>query len=146
MRTGPVKVVIMTEREQSAELSDLVRTQRAALGLSLRAVQDRTIDPATGWPAVKYGWIRRLEQNLPGLIVPGEFELRALAAALELPYALLGDAASAQFFGIDRVYDKDRKRRALVRRVDRMSPEQLEQLRQLMDVVMPLHDESPGEA
>lgn len=124
-----------------AELSELVRTRRAELRLSLRALQDRTVDPGTGEPTVKYGRIRKLEQAAPDLTIPDELELRALAVALELPYGLLADGAAAQFYGIDRVYDEDRKRRALVRRVGRMTPEQIAQMWKLMDAVMPPDDQ-----
>lgn len=128
----------------SAELSDLVKARREELGLSLRKVEERTQPSDGSPPAVKYKWIWRLERQDPDIAVPREPELRALAAALELPYSMIADAAASQFFGVQRVYDKDRRRRALVRQVDRMTPEQIAQMWKLMDVVMPPDDQKPS--
>lgn len=128
----------MAEHDAPArtDLSDLVRARRQELRLSLRAVQDRTVDPDTGDPLIKYSWIDRLEKGQP-VIPPQYLQLRALAAALELPIGRIQDAAGAQFFGIDVVWSESSDARALVRRADRMSPEQLEQLRRLIDAIAP---------
>lgn len=128
----------MAEHDAPArtDLSDLVRARRRELRLSLRAVQDRTADPDTGEPLLKYSWIDRLEKGQP-VIPPQYLQLRALAAALETPLGRIQDAAGAQFFGIDSVWSESREARALVRRADRMTPEQLEQLMRLLDTLAP---------
>ncbi|MFD5975517.1 XRE family transcriptional regulator [Streptomyces bacillaris] len=129
---------LMAEHDAPArtDLSDLVRARRQELRLSLRAVQDRTVDPDTGEPLLKYSWIDRLEKSQP--VIPPQYpQLRALAAALELSLGQVQDAAGAQFFGIDTVWSESHEARALVRRADRLTPEQLEQLRRLIDAIAP---------
>ncbi|MFF5891219.1 XRE family transcriptional regulator [Streptomyces globisporus] len=128
----------MAEHDAPArtDLSDLVRARRQELRLSLRAVQDRTVEPDTGDPLLKYSWIDRLEKGQP--VIPPQYpQLKALAAALELSLGQVQDAAGAQFFGIDTVWSESHEARALVRRADRMTPEQLEQLRRLIDAIAP---------
>lgn len=128
----------MAEHDAPArtDLSDLVRARRQELRLSLRALQDRTLDPDTGEPLLKYSWIDRLEKGQP-VIPPQYLQLRALADALELSLGRVQDAAGAQFFGIDTVWSESHEARALVRRADRMTPEQLEQLMRLLDSLAP---------
>ncbi|MFF2964301.1 XRE family transcriptional regulator [Streptomyces sp. NPDC057963] len=129
---------LMAEHDAPArtDLSDLVRARRQELRLSLRAVQDRTVDPASGEPLLKYSWIDRLEKGQP--VIPPQYpQLRALATALQLPLAKIQDAAGAQFFGIDTVWAESHEARALVRRADRMTPEQLRQLMRLIDTLSP---------
>lgn len=128
----------MAEHDAPArtDLSDLVRARRQELRLSLRAVQDRTATPDTGEPLLKYSWIDRLEKGQP-VIPPQYLQLRALADALELSLGKIQDAAGAQFFGIDTVWSESHEARALVRRADRMTPEQLEQLMRLLDSLAP---------
>ena len=115
-------------------LSDVVSARRKELRLSLRAVQDRTVDSETGQPLVRYGWLDRLEKN--STATPPTFEqLAALAMALEVPLGRLQDAAGAQFFGIDVVWSASREARALVERADKMTPAQREQLARLLDAI-----------
>lgn len=119
------------------DLSDLVRDRRAELRLSLRAVEARgATNPADGKPWIKYSWIDRLEKGEP-VIAPQLPQLEALATALEIPLGRIKDAAGAQFFGIDVVWSESNEARALVRRADRMTPEQLDQLRRLIDTIAP---------
>jgi transcriptional regulator with XRE-family HTH domain len=128
-----------TER---TDLSDLVRKRRAELRLSLRALEQRTADPGTGEPAVKYGWLNNLEKAAPNLTPPRLPVLDALAKALELPLGRLQDAAGAQFFGIDTVWSASGEARALVTRADQLSPEQREQIYRLIDMFAPRSDVS----
>lgn len=119
-----------------ADLSDLLRERRAKLGLSLRGVEARTIDPDTGEPLCKYSWINKLEKLLT-IVPPSYAQLVALAAALELPLGTVQDAAGAQFFGIDTVWNPSGEARALAVQADRMTPEQREQLLRLMETFAP---------
>lgn len=118
------------------DLSDLVRDRRAKLGLSLRGVESRTIDPSTGEPICKYSWINKLEKLL-AVVAPSYPQLVALARALELPLGKVQDAAGAQFFGIDTVWSASGEARALVARADRLTSEQREQLLRLIETFAP---------
>lgn len=118
------------------ELVELIKARRAELRLSLRGLEARTLNPETGKPVIGFKWLHKLENGaLAG--VPGEAELRALAKALELPYGTIADAAASQYFGVQRVYSEDGEVRAMVQRVERMSPEEVSRLRQLMDLAFP---------
>lgn len=117
-------------------LSHLASTRRQELGLSLRQVVERTTDPATGKAAFNHAWLARLEKAADNLLTPQEDVLRALAAALELEYVELADAMAAQFYGVQWVYSEDRKVRTLVTQSDPVSPEQVRDLRELMDRYM----------
>jgi len=114
-------------------LSALLRDRRAELGLSLRDVEERTLGD-DGVPIVKRAWLSNLERAAPGP-PPGEEHLRALSRALELPYSEVGDAAAAQFWGIGRVWHAGA--RALVAQVERMTPQQVERLHQMIDTFLP---------
>lgn len=113
------------------ELSDLVRDRRAELGLSLRGLADRCVDPKDreAGPLWKFGALGRLEKNLP-VIPPQLPELRALAEGLELPLEQIKEAAGSQFFGIDTVWSEDV--RAMVRDYEAMTSEDRERLRLAM--------------
>lgn len=118
------------------DLSRLVRERRAELRLSLRAVAERTTDPTTGDPRVKYGWLNRLEKE-EDVIPPSLPQLRALADALEIPFGRAQDAAGSQFLGIDSVWSTSGEARALVERADRLTSEQRDQLMRLIDSLTP---------
>ncbi|MFH8717292.1 XRE family transcriptional regulator [Streptomyces zaomyceticus] len=118
------------------DLSDLVRDRRAELRLSLRGLEARTVDPATGEPLCKYSWINKLEKVL-AIDAPSFPQLKALATALELPLGKVQDAAGAQFFGIETVWSASGEARALAARADRMTPEQREQLLRLIETFAP---------
>ena len=116
----------MAEQEPTrarTHLSDFVRDRRAELGLSLRGLEARCVDPETGEDGlVKYSWIDRLEKRQP-VIPPQLPELRALAAGLQLPLSVIQDAAGAQFFGIDSLRDQSGEVRAMVAHAEGLSPE-----------------------
>ncbi|MFF7851868.1 XRE family transcriptional regulator [Streptomyces sp. NPDC007910] len=120
--------------EARTDLSDLVRTRRAELRLSLRAVEARTVDPASGEPLCKYSWINKLEKKL-AIVPPAYEQLEALATALELPVSRVQEAAGAQFFRIDTVWSVSGEARALAVQADRMTSEQREQLRRLIETI-----------
>ena len=118
-------------------LSHLASTRRQELGLSLRQVVERTVDPATGKAAFNKDWLSRVEKAADNLFTPQEDVLRALATALELPYVEVAAAMNAQFYGIQWVYSEDRTVRTLVVQSDPVSPDQVRDLRALMDRYMP---------
>jgi transcriptional regulator with XRE-family HTH domain len=119
-----------------ADLSRLVRERRAERRLSLRAAAERTVDPATGEPLVKYGWLNNLEKERD-VTPPSLRQLKALATALDIPFGRLQDAAGSQFLGIDSVWSSSGEARALVERADRLTPEQRDQLMRFIDSFAP---------
>jgi transcriptional regulator with XRE-family HTH domain len=100
-------MTLMAEQETRTDLSDLVRNRRAELGLSLRALAAKTVDPQDpdGNPQWKYGRLRSLERAEPNLDVPTESELRGLAAGLDLAPSVVMEAHSAQFVGVRTHWD-----------------------------------------
>ncbi|MBK3555672.1 helix-turn-helix domain-containing protein [Streptomyces sp. MBT56] len=120
---------------ETTEFADLIRERRAALGLSLSAFEKRSIDPITG-TQVKSGWVYRLETG-ESVIPPRTAQLRALREATGLPLHQLQDAAAAQFFGIERVWAESGEASALVRRTEKLTEDQREQLLRLIDAFAP---------
>jgi transcriptional regulator with XRE-family HTH domain len=117
---------LMAEQQQRSELADLLRERRAALGISLRTLADRSIDPETG-EAAKFGWIGKVENGKP-TDAPTPAQLRGLAVGLELPARALQKAAAAQYLGLAEVWSGDQNAHVLVARIEEMSPEDLAQL------------------
>lgn len=116
-------------------LSDLVRDRRAALNISLKTLEQRAVDPVTR-TGLKHSWLHRLENAEP-VIPPQLPQLRALENGLDVPLPQLQDAAAAQFFGIDSVWSTSGEMRALVERAERLTPEQIMQIRLLIDSLAP---------
>lgn len=122
----------MTEAART-DLSDLVRKRRVdELDLSLRALAERCIDPETGIQEWKYGTLDRLEKY-EAVTPPQLPQLRALAAGLQLPLGQIQDAAGAQYFGIDTLRGDSPTARALVLRVETLSPEDQARVLALLD-------------
>ncbi|WP_263170635.1 helix-turn-helix domain-containing protein [Streptomyces sp. SCSIO ZS0520] len=121
------------------QFADLIRERRAQLGLSLANFAARAVDPETE-TQITSSWLHRLESGKP--ITPPQLpELRALAAAAELDLELLQDAAGQQFHGVEPVWSESGHARAYVRRMERMTDEQREQLMRFLDSVLPPDDE-----
>ncbi|MDI9885879.1 XRE family transcriptional regulator [Streptomyces sp. HNM0645] len=121
-----------TER---TDLADLVRDRMAELGIGLRPLAAASIDPEN--PAGGPLWTRPTLQNFLGdrkrIKAPGPAELRALAAALQLPLRDVQDAAAAQFFGMDALYSPDESVRAMVRNFEALGPEDRQKVIALME-------------
>ncbi|MGW8374292.1 helix-turn-helix transcriptional regulator [Streptomyces sp. ODS28] len=119
--------------DHATELSDLLRERRAELGLSLRELADRCLDPDN--PDEGSLWKRSTLANLEkGDIKPPKLaELRALAAGLDCPLGRLQDAAGSQFFGLASVWGEEDDVRVLVRRYRQMSPEDQRRLQGIVD-------------
>lgn len=123
----------MVEHGARTELSDLVRTRRAELGLSLRALAGRCInpeDPGAG-PVVDHNWIDRLEKGTLREI-PDATRLVGLHVGLQVPLSLVQEAAGSQFWGVDTVWSDDQNVRAFVHDFLGMSPEDQARVRALM--------------
>lgn len=113
-------MALMAEHKQRTDFADLVRRRRAELGISLRELEARAVDPESGEQA-KFGWISKLEQGKP-VTPPSEGLLKALAIGLALPLQTLQEAAAAQFFGlVTEVWSKDHTTRVLVARIGEMN-------------------------
>ncbi|HEY9372863.1 helix-turn-helix transcriptional regulator [Streptomyces sp.] len=81
-----------------SELLELVRSRRKELGLSYQSLAAACVDPSSGTTASS-AWLHRLETSAP-VIPPSVEVLGALAAGLQLPLAMLQEAAAAQFFDL----------------------------------------------
>ncbi|GAA1977124.1 helix-turn-helix domain-containing protein [Kitasatospora viridis] len=125
----------MAEHDTETPFSDLVRTRRAELGLSLRALAERCIDPETGATPITKGWIERLEKGEP-VLTPRLSELRAMAAGLQLPLRRLQDEAAVQFLGMQRQaeWSGDSTVRAVVARMEELTPEERADLAQMAEL------------
>lgn len=121
--------------EQRGPFRDLVRRRRAELNESLDVFAAKAVDPVSG-ERVKRGWIHRLETGLP-VTPPQAKELRALAAACELPLEQLQDEAGRQFHGVDPLIGGSSEAKAYVRKLDRLPADQRERLLRLIDTLVP---------
>jgi hypothetical protein len=123
------------QEPERRQFADLVRRRRAELNEGLDAFAAKAVDPVSG-ARVKRGWIYRLETGEP--VTPPVFEeLRALAAACELPVEALQDAAGSQFHGVDPVVSGSSEARAYVRKLDQLPAAQRDQLLRLIDTLTP---------
>lgn len=126
------------EPERRTQFADLIRSRRAELGEGLNPFAAKAIDPVTG-TRVTRGWIYRLESGDP--VTPPELpELRALAAACELPLEKLQDAAGQQFHGVDPLVSGSSEAKAYVHKLDQLPADQRDRLLRLIDTLVP-----PGE-
>lgn len=118
--------------EQRTDFSDLLRRRRAELGLSLRDMEGRSVNPETGIQA-KFGWLSKVENGKP-VDTPKEDLIKALSIGYRLPEEVLKAAAAAQFLGYDPasesdvVWSGDLSTRIIVAHVEGMSEEDRRQL------------------
>ncbi|MGR3870945.1 helix-turn-helix domain-containing protein [Streptomyces graminifolii] len=121
--------------ERRTQFADLIRNRRKQLGLGLDAFAQGAIDPISG-TRVTRGWIYRLETGEK--VTPPEFEeLRALAAAADLPVEALQDAAGSQFHGRDPLVTGSPVSVAYVRKLDSLPAEQRDRLLAFIDSLVP---------
>lgn len=121
--------------ERRTQFADLIKRRRAELNLGLNKFADRAVDPVTGVKVTR-GWIYRLETGEP--VTPPVFEeIRALAAAADLPVEALQDAAGSQFHGVDPLVSGSSEAKAYVHKLDQLPTEQRERLLQLIDSLLP---------
>ncbi len=120
----------MAEEEQAerTQLSDLVRSRRAELRLSLRGLAAKCIDPVTKEGGlIGHNWVDRLEKGM-SVTPPQVPGLRALAEGLTLAFPVVQEAAGAQFMGITPHYANSGEARALVTYAEGMSEAERRQL------------------
>ncbi|MEI5102589.1 XRE family transcriptional regulator [Streptomyces sp. PmtG] len=124
-------MTLMGEHERT-DFNDLVRERRAELGISLRELEARSLDPETGEQA-RFGWIAKVEKGRPTDAPPPAL-LRALAVGLELPLRVLQEAAAAQFLGMTSyVWSEDRTTRVLAAHIEEMSDAERRQLAEIAE-------------
>lgn len=121
--------------ERRTQFADLIRKRRAELNESLATFAEKAVDPVSG-VRVKRGVIYRLESGEP-VTPPGVEELRAWAAACELPLEALQDAAGQQFHGVDPLRSGSAEATAYVRKLDRVPADQRANLMRLIDSLVP---------
>lgn len=122
------------ETAQRTDLADLVRLRLEELQLSYRRAAELTLDPegAEAGPLWTRGTLENLA-NRKAVKAPRPAQLRALAAALQLPLRLVQDAAAGQFLDIDTVWDEDDDTRLMVRHYQSLSAEDRDKLRAIAE-------------
>lgn len=138
-------MALMAEQGQRTDFVDLVRERRAELGISLRELEARSIDPASGEQA-RFGWLSKLERG-GNVTPPSEGLLVALSIGLALPPRIVQESAAAQFFGlITPVWSEDRSTRVLVAHIDDMSEPERQQLADIAESFARRRAQSDGSA
>ncbi|MGW2226867.1 XRE family transcriptional regulator [Streptomyces formicae] len=119
--------------EQRTDFSDLVRDRRAELGISLRELEARSIDPESG-TQVKFGWLGEVE-NRKSIDTPSLRQIQALAEGLRLPLSVLQEAVAAEFLGMDTrdVWSRDRSTRILAARIGEMTATERRELAEIAE-------------
>ncbi|MFM9566161.1 hypothetical protein [Streptomyces turgidiscabies] len=113
------------------DLSDLVVQRKIEIGVSYEKLAERCIDPESGEQKVKYSWLHRLA-TYKKVIPPDPSQLRALHVGLEVPLTLVQEKAGAQFHGVDTVWAKDEKVRAMVHEFGALDAEDQDKVQALM--------------
>ena len=113
--------------EQRSDFTDLVRLRRAELRISVRKLEELSVDPRTGTQA-KYGWISKVERG-ESIDTPSAALLCALAVGLSLPLRVLQEAAAAQYLDMESfIWSQDRTTRVLAAHIEEMTDEERQQL------------------
>ncbi|WP_237519149.1 helix-turn-helix transcriptional regulator [Streptomyces sp. SID5910] len=130
----------MAEQGRRTDFSDLLRERRTELGVSLRDMAERCIDPQRSGEQAKFGWLSKVERG-ESVDPPKEERLRALAAGYQIPLAVLQAAATRQFFGYDPagdasvVWSGDRTTRLIVARAEEMNEKDRQELAEIAEVM-----------
>lgn len=138
----------MVDPVPRTDLSDLVRTRRAEMGIALRPFAELCIDPETGTTQFTHGWVGKLEKNPGTLDVPKLPQLRALANGLKLPLRVIQEAAAAQFIGLDPgpLWTPGGEARIWLARMDELSPEDRKALAVLAESLIRKNTNPTGDA
>lgn len=127
----------MAEITERTDFSDLVRLRRAELGIGLRVLRERCIDPETGEVPFSFAWIRKVEKGHP-TDAPKLPVLRALAVGLGVPLRVVQHAAAAQYMGVapdtDAIWSQDHSARIVVARMSELSAEDRAQLAEMVEL------------
>ncbi|MET9138842.1 hypothetical protein [Streptomyces parvulus] len=113
------------------QFRDIVAERKEALGLGYQRLAARCVDPESGEQVVKSSWLHRVVTGEP--VEPPSYEmLRGMEAGLGVGIGVLQDAASAQFFGAERVFSESADAQAFLEDADRLTAQQREAIRALM--------------
>lgn len=129
-------MTVMAARDPKAmggrnQLRDIVAQRKEELGLGYVRLAARCIDPESGEQTIKSSWLHRLATG-ETIEAPTYEMLRGMAAGLGLSVAELQDAASAQFFGTEKVFGESAEAQAFLEDADRLTPAEREAIRALM--------------
>lgn len=135
MRSG--RMTLMTEEDRNAaqpartQFRDLVAERKQALGLSYVKLAAKCLHPQTGEQTVRHAWLQRVVTG-ESVEAPDYDMLLGMAEGLQVPIDVLQDAASAQFFGAQKIFSETAEGRAFLEDADRLSEAQREAIRALM--------------
>lgn len=125
----------MTAGDQRAagrtQFRDIVVERKEALGLSYVKLAARCLHPETGEQMVRDSWLHRVATG-ENVQAPTYDMLLGMSVGLGVPVDQLQDAASAQFFGWQRVFAETADARAFLEDADRLTPAQREAVQALM--------------
>jgi hypothetical protein len=116
---------------QRTQFRDIVVERKDALGLSYVKLAARCLHPETGEQTVKHAWLHRVATSQP-VEAPDYDMLLGMSEGLQVPIDELQDAASAQFFGTQKIFSESVHGRAFLEDADRLTPTQREAIRALM--------------
>lgn len=89
--------------EQRTDFTDLVRSRRAELGISLRELEKRSVHVESGTQA-RFGWLSKVEGG-KSIDTPRRELVLAVAVGLGLPERIVKAAVAAQFLDFDPADD-----------------------------------------
>ncbi|MEV0525980.1 hypothetical protein AB0I66_21325 [Streptomyces sp. NPDC050439] len=116
---------------QRTQFRDIVVARKEALNLSYAKLAARCIHPDTGVQTVKDSWLHRVATG-ETVQAPDFDMLLGMAEGMEVDIDVLQDAASAQFFGSQKVFTESAEAKAFLEDADRLTPAQREAVQALM--------------
>jgi hypothetical protein len=113
------------------QFRDLVAERKSALKLSYMRLAARCLHPVTGQQTVKHAWLQRVVTGEP-VEAPDYDMLLGMSEGLQVDIDVLQDAASAQFFGSQKVFIESAEAKAFLEDADRLTETQREAVQALM--------------
>lgn len=113
------------------QFRDLVAERKDALKLSYVKLAAKCLHPVTGEQTVRHAWLQRVVTG-EAVEAPDYDALLGMSIGLEVDMDVLQDAASAQFFGAQKIFSESADGRAFLEDADRLSESQREAIRTLM--------------
>lgn len=116
---------------ERTQFRDIVVERKRALGLSYVNLAAKCLHPDTQEQTVKHAWLHRVATGRT-VEAPDYDMLLGMAEGLEVDIDVLQDAASAQFFGAQKIFSESADGRAFLEDADKLTPAQREAVRSLM--------------
>lgn len=113
------------------QFRDIVVERKEALNLSYAKLAARCIHPDTGEQMVKDSWLHRVATG-ETVQAPDYDALLGMSVGLQVDIDVLQDAASAQFFGSQKVFVESAEAKAFLEDADRLTHAQREAVQALM--------------